>query len=329
VRSRRAVFAAPVLLALAAACAGAAPPTPTPIVPITPAARASEARGFASIDGEARPGSLSLPAAPGRYPVVVTLHGGNGGRPQNVLDQHALATAGSPTVRMLNSEPWAVYAVGYRAGVPFGTMEEDVVAGIRSIKADPRIDPARVAVFGGSHGGHLALRAAIRLGDEISCVAVGSPWMVDPVRHVLGDPAEPPIAGLPEAARDWLLDTRERLRPGLERAAARAGKPLRELLEARSIEGQVERIRVPALFLTSRADVQVHHRLVEPTIAKMRAAGAKVDNFVVEKSLHGFYWGRDGEFGARAGAGPKTDEQRAEEAAARDRLRDFLRTCLK
>lgn len=42
----------------------------------------------------------------------------------------------------------------------------------------------------------------------------------------------------------------------------------------------------------------------------------------------GFYWGRTGEFGARAGAGPKTPTQWAEEETTRRVMRDFLQRCL-
>jgi dipeptidyl aminopeptidase/acylaminoacyl peptidase len=54
------------------------------------------------------------------------------------------------------------------------------VAGIRFAKTLDKIDPTRVGVLGGSHGGHLALRAAEVMGAELECVAVGSPWMTNP-----------------------------------------------------------------------------------------------------------------------------------------------------
>jgi len=49
---------------------------------------------------------------------------------------------------------------------------------------------------------------------------------------------------------------------------------------------------------------------------------------IVEDSLHGFYWGRDGEFGARAGRGPRTPRQQAEEDAVREAMKQFLTGCL-
>jgi dipeptidyl aminopeptidase/acylaminoacyl peptidase len=229
---------------------------------------------------------------------------------------------------MLSEQPWAVYALGYRANAILGAEEEDVIAGIRAIKRDPRIDPRRVAVFGGSHGGQLALRAAIRMGDEISCVAAGSPWMTDPQLYFFGDPQKPPLSEISPAARAWLLERRETLLRGLGRNMGVPRERWPEHLAARSIEGNAAQIRVPTLLMTSHADVQVPHRLLEGFIGRMRAAKRPLEVVTVQQSLHGFYWGRDGEFGARADAGPKTDAQRAEESSVRSSLRQFLTRCL-
>ena len=61
----------------------------------------------------------------------------------------------------------------------------------------------------------------------------------------------------------------------------------------------------------------------------MKAAGRSVEVLRVKDSLHGFYWGREGEFGARVGVGPKTAAQYAEEAEARHTMEDFLARCLR
>jgi dipeptidyl aminopeptidase/acylaminoacyl peptidase len=314
--------------ALLAACAVSAQTGSVPVVTPATSERTVEETSFRAGDGAELRALLSVPKGRGPFPVVVTLHGGAGGRDYRVLRGHAAPEAGSPTVQMLNGEPWAVYAIGYRAGAILGREEEDVLDGIRAIKADPRIDPRRVAVFGGSHGGQLALRAAIRASDGISCVAAGSPWMTDPVLHFYGDPAAPPLSTISPAARAWLLDRREVMLPGLSRNTGAPPASLRAHLLSRSIEAQAGAITVPTLFLTSRADVQVPHVLVEPTIARMRAAGRPVEVLTVNDSLHGFYWGREGEFGARAGTGAKTAVQRAEEEQARTTLRAFLGRCL-
>ena len=46
----------------------------------------------------------------------------------------------APTVALLNEQPWAVFAITYRAGF-FGLEEQDVVAGIRFAKTLPVAAP--------------------------------------------------------------------------------------------------------------------------------------------------------------------------------------------
>jgi acetyl esterase/lipase len=138
---------------------------------------------YPSSDGRRIPCVLSMPKGDGPFPMLVTIHGGQGDRDFGYLRTMAAPNELSPTIDAFNKQPWAILAVSYRAGngALFGMEQDDVVAGIRYAKTLPKIDPTRVGVVGGSHGGHLALVAAQELGREIACVAVGSPWMTDPV----------------------------------------------------------------------------------------------------------------------------------------------------
>jgi hypothetical protein len=81
-------------------------------------------------------------------------------------------------------------------------------------------------------------------------------------------------------------------------------------------------------LLTSRADEQVPHEFVQGLIDRLRVAGNPAEVLTVEQSLHGFYWGREGDFGARAGRGERTPAQLEEEARVRQRVLTFLNQCL-
>jgi dienelactone hydrolase len=276
---------------------------------------------YRSIDGKVIPAVLSMPRGNGPFPAVVTIHGGEGDREVSYLRTLAVPNDATPTVVTLNTQPWAVLSIDFRSGL-FGLEEEDVVAGIRFAKSLPRVDPGRVGVLGGSRGGHLALRAAQLMGREFRGVAVGSPWMTDPFVYMLGRPDQPPLSQLSAASRQIITENGRQLYAGLVRRTG-SDAAAQRLMREFSIEANAEQVVLPALFLTSLADEQAPHLLIKPTFDRLRAAGRDVTVFTVERSRHGFYWGRD-EGGARAGLGPKTAEELAEEAATRDQIVAFF-----
>jgi dienelactone hydrolase len=293
----------------------------SPLRSAAPPERDSSVLEYLSIDGRRIPAVLSMPRGSGPFPAVVTIHGGKGDRDINYLRTLAVPNDATPTVNTLNAQPWAILSIDYRSGL-FDLEEEDVVAGIRFAKTLPRVDAARVGVFGGSHGGNLALRAAEKMGREFRCVAVGSPWMTDPFVYMLGRADEPPLSLISASSRQLIMSNGRQLYTGLVRRTGSDAEARRIMLEF-SIEANAEKILVPSLFLTSLGDEQAPHFLIKPTFDKLRAAGRDVTVFTVEQSRHGFYWGRD-EGGSRQGLGPKTAVELAEEQATRDQIVAFF-----
>jgi polyhydroxybutyrate depolymerase len=281
---------------------------------------------YPSKDGKKIPAVLSMPQGDGPFPCVVTIHGGSGGRDLAFIRTLAAPNELTPTVTALNEQPWAVLSISYRAGngALFGAEQDDVVAGIRHAKTLPRIDPERIAVFGGSHGGHLALRAAELMGKEFRCVVAGSPWMTNPFVPMRGKADEPPLSKLPEAVRTAIMDQGRKLYTGITKGRGMSEKEAQEFLTAQSIEANAEKIVIPSLFLTSLGDEAVPHLLVQPTIDKLKSAGRDVTVYTAMKSPHGFYWGREGG-GARIGRGGKTKDELSEEAKAREMVIGFLK----
>lgn len=282
---------------------------------------------YPSTGGQLIKAVLSMPKGKGPFPIIVTIHGGKGDRSIEYLRTLAVASEVSETVTMLNKESWAVLAISYRDGAIFKEEEEDVVAGIRFAKSLPGIDPARVGLLGGSHGGMLALRASILLGNEICCVGVGSPWMTNPKTVLLSDVTAPPMSLLSPKALEWQIETfRKPLLRTLERMYPSRGA-IEVLLTEKSIEENVAKIQVPILFITSLADIQVPHILVKPTIEKLIAIGKNITVYTAKESLHGFYWGRSLDGGAREDAGPKSTVQLFEESNARAEILNFFKRC--
>ena len=325
----RAPVAASVIVAMLAGCAaspGAAPGPSTAVPPAVAPAREVTEITFPARDGRMLKAVVSVPTGKGPFPVLVTVHGGQGDRGFEVLRNVADPASDSPVVQMFNRNPWIVFAPGYRNDW-FGAEETDLVDAIRHASRLPGADPSRVAVYGGSNGGRLTLRAATLEPKLMKCVGAGSPFMAHPP-YLFGDVAQPPWSLTSPAAQAWMGRTRELLRPAVTRAAARSGKSEAKLLEDHSAQVNAALIRTRVLLLTSRADEQVPHVMLEGLIAALARAGNPAEVLTVDKSLHGFYWGREGEFGARAGRGNKTPEQLREEERTREVVQSFLGRCL-
>lgn len=280
---------------------------------------------YASSDGKMIPCVLSMPQGNGPFPMLVTIHGGQGNRDLGYIRTMAAPNNLSPTISAFNEQPWAILAISYRAGngALFGMEQDDVVAGIRFAKQLPRIDSNRVGVVGGSHGGHLALVAAEKMGKEFLCVAAGSPWMTDPLVYMLGDANQPPLSQVPAKPREDLMLNGRRLLNGMQKGRRMSDPQIKEFLTQHSIEANAEKIVIPTLFLTSRGDDQAPHVLIEPMIRKMQAAKKEVQVYTAEKSPHGFYWARTVS-AARDLRGEKSPQEAEEELTARRTMIEFF-----
>lgn len=111
---------------------------------------------------------LYMPAGSARRPLVIYIHGGGwvGGH-----TRHSGALSDFPRVlAKLASEGFVVASLEYRLSdeAPFPAALQDARAALRFLRANAaryHIDPARVGVWGGSAGGHLAALVATSCGD--------------------------------------------------------------------------------------------------------------------------------------------------------------------
>jgi polyhydroxybutyrate depolymerase len=161
---------------------------------------------YPSSDGRKIPAVLSMPAGDGPFPGVVTIHGGQGNRDLAFIRTLAVPGGISPTVTMLNEQPWAVLAISYRAGggAVLGLEQDDVVAGIRFAKTLPRIDPTRVFATGISNGGIFSHFLAARRSERIAAIAPVAGGIADPF-HRQFQPAAPVSVLIIQGTRDPLV----------------------------------------------------------------------------------------------------------------------------
>ena len=280
---------------------------------------------YKSVDGRECKAVLSIPKGTGPFPLIVTVHGGNTEKPYGYLRTMAAPNRVSAIVNDLNGEPWAILAVSYRNGF-MNLGDDDVIAGIRFGKTLPRVDNGRVALVGGSHGGYKVLQAGIRMGKEIRCVSAGSPWMVDPVTFMAADSMKPPFSLVNPDVRSRLATQGKALYNQILRREGSEDKA-QAFLRAHSALEQSAKIQVPLLLLTSLADESVPHVLVEPLYKRMKDQGQRVELFTVDKSPHGFYWGR--EEGVRGGRSRVTSAQELEQSRTSEKIISFLKENLK
>lgn len=265
---------------------------------------------FRSTDGAFLYGALRVPDGAGPFPGLLIIHGGAGGA--GIPQVRALADPGarSPTIREFAKRDWVLLSIDYRNNALFGMEEEDVVAGFRYLTTRPEVDAKRIAVWGGSHGGHLALRLAERVGSEIVGVAAGSPWATNPMAYLFGDFSQPPLSEVSEETAGKIRGMRQRVVPLLPQAAGFTAANLKSKVKERSVLENAGKIECPILLATSRGDVSVPHAMVEPLINKLNDLGAPLTTYVAETAPHGYY------------LNPK--EHAEEHAAARRMILEFL-----
>lgn len=142
--------------------------------PIVPVAFPDGVKAYRDIVYQTNPGyrpqvvDIYVPASPGPHPLVLYVHGGGW---QGGHTRHSGALTDFPKVlASLAAEGFTVASLEYRLSseARFPGQLQDSNAALRFLRghaADYRIDSARVGVWGGSAGGHLAALTALTCKD--------------------------------------------------------------------------------------------------------------------------------------------------------------------
>jgi len=73
---------------------------------------------YPSSDGKLIPCVLSMPQGNGPFPILVTIHGGQGNRDFGYIRSMAAPNGLSPTITAFNEQPWAILAISYFCALP-------------------------------------------------------------------------------------------------------------------------------------------------------------------------------------------------------------------
>jgi uncharacterized protein len=98
---------------------------------------------------------------------------------------------------------------GDLAASDYALLADDAIAAVRMLKADPRIDPKRVGIWGQSQGGWIALLAASRSAEVAFVVSVSAPVVTPDVQMIFYSINSLRVNGYPQAEIDQMVATRK------------------------------------------------------------------------------------------------------------------------
>jgi dipeptidyl aminopeptidase/acylaminoacyl peptidase len=228
---------------------------------------------YPSSDGVTVPAFLYRPRGEGKRAVVVNWHGGPEGqtRPlfssfvQYLVNELGVAVL-QPNVR--GSDGYGKAFLGLDDGVKREAALADVGATLDFAASRPDLDPARIAVFGGSYGGYLVLASAAFHSDRLRAAV-----------DVVGISSIPTFL---ESTQAYRRDLR-RVEYGDERVPE-----VRAVQERISPLNHVGRIQVPLLVVQGANDPRVPRSEAEQIVRAVRAGGHEVWYLLALDEGHGF-----------------------------------------
>lgn len=230
---------------------------------------------FDQLDGSSRhvPALLYLPEGEGPFGVVVAIRGhpGSQARPRFDATYQYWVTELGLAVVLPNVRGSTGYGKSY-AELDNGRRREDAVRDVGALLAwierHPELDAQRVAIYGESYGGYLALAAAVREGDRLAAVIdVGG------ISNFVSL-----LENTPETLRDL-----RRPEYGDEREPE-----MRAQLEEFSPDRHAARIIAPLFVAFGRHDLRVPARESERIVEAVRGEGREVWSLQALDDRHDF-----------------------------------------
>ncbi len=230
-----------------------------------------------SFDGEAVSGFLYRPDPtkfPGKRPLVVNIHGGPEGQSQPGFQGRSNYYLNELGVAIFYPNVRGSTGFGKRfVGLDNGAFKredsvKDIGAFLDRLAGDAAIDPAKIAVTGGSYGGYMCYASAIlyatRLKGALCVVAISN------------------FVTFLENTQSYRRDLR-RVEYGDERNAAERTKLLEISPMTRSKE-----LRIPLMVVTGGNDPRVPASEADQMVAAVRANGSTAWHLLGKNEGHGF-----------------------------------------
>ena len=209
--------------------------------------------------------------------MVVNLHGGN----PSVENTYRYGRSTQGLVAQYVAAGWVVFSIDYRANgpgraAPMDPVEyDDTMAAIDTARHLPFVDSERVALTGGSHGGHVMNRMASRVNAR--CAVLYSPTWIDSgqMKKALQQGKDPVVL--------------ERLKLLMSFVDQIKDPAVREAFDRASALHEAPQVRFPLLIINGGTDISLPQWMVKEYVAALRANGKDVEAYLPDKGDHGFY----------------------------------------
>jgi len=236
----------------------------------------AEAVYVESSDGVYVGAGFRKPEGDGPFSAVLFVHGGLGGAG---VDGQVGSTLRGRVQNAFLSDGYAIMCTDYRRH-DFGRREiDDVVAAFEYLQNRPEVDPKRVGIVGGSHGGYLTMKAIATIRPA---AAVSFAGLVDIGALFAERPPEEPKGDRPGAAAEINWELYQRF----------GGTPEEQPEKYRevSVHPYVDDIECPLLYCVGTADRLMQHG--EMLTELLQKKGKPCELALFPDMPHGFYWGK-------------------------------------
>jgi dipeptidyl aminopeptidase/acylaminoacyl peptidase len=254
---------------------------------------------FEGVGGVQIAGYVRKPAGPGPFPLVILLHGGaptakavsadtEEARAKAILDEAVRASrqmghAQNPPIPAFLAQRWAVYSIDYRTNPRYmlDPLEwDDTLVAINQVRSFPFVDTRRIAMLGGSHGGHVTARMASR--TKLTCAVLNAPAGLDLIS--LSRLAE---QGTPIGGNQGLVRQFEQ-RAGAKMAQIKQNP---EAYQYSSPLTEIDKVQCPILMVSGRNDPNAPLAVMDEYVEALRASGRQAEVYHPDNGPHGFYFG--------------------------------------
>ena len=257
--------------------------------------------GFDGVGGAKIAGYVRKPAGAGPFPIVIVLHGGGPtakattgeneeARAKKAADEavrasKVLGRASNPPIPDFLAQGWAVYSIDYRTN-PRYTLDplewDDTLVAVNKARAFPFVDTKRMAMIGGSHGGHVTARMLSRV--DLACAVLCAPAGLDLV--ALSHLAD---KGIKVGGNQMLIRQMEQRSnvkmADIEKDPKTYGysSPMTELAK----------VRCPILMISGKNDDNAPLPVMDAYVDKLHEVKKQADAYHPDNGPHGFYWGEN------------------------------------